>query len=112
MHGLDTGTTQLQLDVEREIRGIDADEHIGFFIDEGLDQQLASGQQLAQPPQHFHQPHHRQTLHREIGLHALGFHQRAAHADETNIGMTCFQGTHQAGSEDIAGCLASDQCDT
>ncbi len=59
MHGLDAGATQLKFDVEREVRGVDADEDIRFFIDQGLDQQLAPGQQFAQSPEHFNQPHHR-----------------------------------------------------
>ncbi|MNE46192.1 hypothetical protein D3C80_1405170 [compost metagenome] len=96
MHGLDPGLAQLQLDVEGEVRGVDADEYVGLFFDQGLDQQLAALEQLAQAPQYFDQSHDGQALHGEIGLQALGLHQGAANPDETHVGVARLEGTHQA----------------
>ncbi|MNZ32593.1 hypothetical protein D3C78_499250 [compost metagenome] len=100
---------QFQFDVEGEVGGIDADEHIGPFADQGLDQQLAALEQLAQAPQHFDQAHDGQAFHGEIGLQAFGFHQGAANADEPYVGVACLDGTHQAGTENVAAGLTCDQ---
>ncbi|MCY1439079.1 hypothetical protein D3C76_1472510 [compost metagenome] len=109
MHRLDARLAQLQLDGEGEIGGIDADEHIGLFGDQGLDQQLAPLEQLAQAPQHLDQTHDREAFHGEIGLQAFGLHQRAADADEAHIRMARLEGTHQPGTENIAAGLTRDQ---
>ena len=41
MHGLDASLTQLELESQVEIRRINADKHIGFGRDQGVDQPLA-----------------------------------------------------------------------
>ncbi len=103
MHGLDPGLTQLEFDIEGEIRRIDSDEHVRFFLDQGLNQQLAPCQQLTQTAQHFHQPHDRQALHGEVGGEAFSLHQRAAHTDELNRWMLGLERPHQPRAQDIAG---------
>ncbi|MNE76063.1 hypothetical protein D3C80_1722760 [compost metagenome] len=50
MHGLDPGLAQVQFDIEREIRGIDTDKDVRTLGDQGLDQFLATLEQLAQAP--------------------------------------------------------------
>ena len=72
MHGFDSGRRSLSSSVEVEIRRIDADKHIRL-CDQGHDQTFAARQQLnAGPSAHLDQPHHRQALHREIGIQPWG----------------------------------------
>ena len=112
MHGLDPGLTQFEFDIEGEVRCVDTDKDVRFFCNQGLDQQFAPSQQLAQAPQHFHQPHDRQTLHGKVGSQAFGLHQRAADPNEFNGWMLRLDGAHQASAEDIAGSFSGHQCNT
>ncbi|MCY1180124.1 hypothetical protein D9M73_205530 [compost metagenome] len=109
MHGLDPSLAQLELDVEGEVRGVDADEYVGLFFDQGLDQQLAALEQLTQAPQHFDQAHHRQALHGEIGGQSLGLHERTTDADELDVRVTLLEGAHQACAKNVAAGLSGDQ---
>jgi len=102
MHGLDPGTTQLKFDIEGEIRRIDTDKHIGFFGNQGLHQQLAALEQFTQAPQHFNQAHDRQAFHREVGTHALCFHQRTANADKFDVAMLRLERPHQPRAQNVA----------
>ncbi|MCY1215477.1 hypothetical protein D9M72_273240 [compost metagenome] len=111
MHGLDPGPAQLELDPEVEVRCVDADEDVGAFVDQGLDQPLAPTQQLRKATEHLHQAHDRQALHGEIGLQPFGLHARAANADELDVGMARLERLHQGRAEDIAGRLAGNQRD-
>ncbi len=111
MHGADAGLAQLQFDAEVEVRRIDADEHVGTLVDQGADQAAAALEQLGQAAEHLDQAHHRQALHREVRIEALGLHARPADTDEADIGVAGLDGLHQAGAEDVAGRLAGDQGD-
>ena len=96
MHGLDPGTAQLKFDVEGEVRRIDSDEHIRLFGNQGLNQFFTALEQLAQTAEHFNQPHHRETLHREVRAHALCLHQRTAHTDKFDFRVLGPERPHQA----------------
>jgi len=111
VHGADPGLAQLQLDAEVEVRGVDADEHVRLFVDQGADQPAAALEQFRQATEHLDQAHHRQALHGEIAVETLGLHARPTDADELCIGMAGLDGLHQAGAEDVAGRLAGDQGD-
>ena len=112
MHGLDPGLAQLEFDIEREVRRIDADKDVRFFFDQRLDQQLAASQQLTQAPQDFHQPHDRQALHGEVGGQAFGLHQRATDPDKFHRRMLGLERPHQAGTQDIAGSFTGHERNT
>ncbi|MNV53861.1 hypothetical protein D3C71_1460230 [compost metagenome] len=103
MHRLDPGLTQFQFDIEGEVRRIDANEHIGLFGDQRLDQLFAPGQEFTQPPQNLHQPHDRQALHGKVGHQAFGLHQRATDPDELDRRMLSLECAHQSGAQNIAG---------
>ena len=87
-----------EFDAQVEIRGVDTDEDVRAGVDQGGDQALAATQQFGQAAEHFDQPHHRETLHGEIGSQALRLHQRTTHANELGIGMTGLEGLHEAGA--------------
>ena len=112
MHGLDPGLTQLEFDIEVEIRGIDADEHIRFFGDEIADQLLAPGQQLTQTAQHFHQAHDRQAFHGEVGNETLGLHQRPADANELYRRVLNLERAHETRAQNVTGSLTRHQRNT
>ena len=112
MYGLDPGLTQFQFDIEGEIGGVDADKHVGLFGDQGLNQQLAALEQFTQATQHFNQAHHRQTFHREVGAHALCFHQWTTHADKFDIRMLGLECPHQPRTQYVARGLTRYQRDT
>ena len=112
VHRANARLTQLQFNVEGEIRRIDANEHIGFLLDQGANQTLTPCQQFRQAAEHLDQPHHRETLHGEIGAQPLSLHQRTTDADELDLGMPLAQGLHQASTQDIAGRFARDQRNT
>ncbi|MNM86554.1 hypothetical protein D3C81_987100 [compost metagenome] len=109
MHGLDPGLTQLEFDVEVEVRGIDTDEHVRLRSDQVGDQLLATRQQFTQPTQHFHQAHDRQAFHREIRGQALGLHQRTTDADEFDRRMASLERTHETRAKNVAGSLTRHQ---
>ncbi|MNP60527.1 hypothetical protein D3C76_1556200 [compost metagenome] len=112
MHGLDPGLTQLEFDIEIEVRGIDADEHVWFRGDQVGHQLLTARQQFTQPTQDFHQAHHRQTFHGKVGRQAFGLHQRAADTDELDRRMASLQRAHQTRAQNVAGSLTCHQRNT
>ncbi|MNP05924.1 hypothetical protein D3C76_978880 [compost metagenome] len=112
MHGLDTGLTQFEFDIEIEVRRIDTDEHIGFRGDQVGDQLLAPRQQLAQPAQHFHQAHDGQTLHREIRGQAFSLHQRTTDTDELDRRVASLERAHETRTQNVTGSLTRYQRNT
>jgi rod shape-determining protein MreD len=69
-------------------------------------------EQLAQPPEHLHEPHDRQALHGEIRRQAFGLHQRTADTDELDCRMLRLEGAHQTGAQNIPGSFARHQRNT
>ncbi|MNC17965.1 hypothetical protein D3C75_658580 [compost metagenome] len=111
MHGTDAGLAQLEFNPEIEVRSVDADEHVRTLVDQGADQSAPTTEQFGQAAEHLDQAHHRQALHWEVRVQPLGLHAWTADADELHIRVTCLDGLHQSGAEDIAGRFAGDQGD-
>ncbi len=101
MHCPDPGSTQLELEPQVEVRGINADEHIGPLLDQRIHQALTARQQLRQTAEHFDQAHHGQSLQREIGLQPFGLHAWTTDANELDIGVLRLQRLHQARAENV-----------
>ena len=98
---LDPGSTQLELEPQIEIRGVDADEYIWPLRDQSAHQALAARKELRQSAKHFDEPHHRQPFQRKVGLQPFSLHARTTYADELDIGMLRLQRLHQARAENV-----------
>ena len=85
------------LDVEIEVRRIDADEGQRRIGQQILLESFADSEDLTQLAKHFHVAVDRQLVHRPIGLEALLGHARAADAVVGNIGgqLLCVQPLEQ-----------------
>ncbi len=111
VHGTNPGAAQLEFQAEIEIRRVDTDHHVRALLDQRRDQAPATGQQFGQAPEHLDQAHHRQTLHREVGVQPLGDHPRPADADELDLRLADLERLHETGAENVPRRFAGDQGD-
>ena len=88
MHGADAALLQPLLHAEVEVRGIDADEHIGLPRQHAPTQRAAQAQQTRQVTQYFGQAHHRQFAGIKPRVQACRAHCIAANAGEFGLGVT------------------------
>jgi hypothetical protein len=90
---------------------VDRYQHVGPAGSHVRGDLVQAAAEMAQPRQHFQQPHHRQVVHREQRLESVLHHARAADAGEAQPGAGGTQSLHQAGAENVATLLASDEVD-
>lgn len=103
VHTGDAGLATALFHTKVEIRGVDADDHVRRCGEQVVHQAGADGEQLPQPPEHFHKAHDRQALHGDQGMKAFGDHFLPTDADKTGVRITFAKGADQAGAKDVTG---------
>ena len=106
VHGRDPAPAKHRLEPEIEIRGINSDEHVRLAGDEAPGKLSALGKELQISASHFHQAHHRQTLHGKHAATALFLHSRSGNAFKACLRHPFADGRNQPGAQDVAGRLA------
>ena len=106
---LEAGAFQPRLQVEIEIRRIDADEQVGPLGQQAVAQLLADTKQLGQARQHLQVAAHRELLDRPPGLEAARRHLRAADARRLQARPARAQAVEQQARQQIARGFASDK---
>ena len=99
----DASGTQLLLQPNVEVRGIDTDHDVRLPSQRLFTQGTAHTDEFWQVLEHLDQPHHREGFERKAALQALGLHTGAAHTAKLHLGMPGAQRLHQPSTKDIAG---------
>ena len=111
MHRRYPARLQAALQVEVEIRRIDAYEYIGRIRDQPAAQPAADADYLDVMLDDFELAAHGKLFQRKPDVHASGFHARPANADDLERGQKFAQRADQLAAEQITRRLARDHAD-
>lgn len=99
----DASGTQLLLQPNVEVRGIDTDHDVRLPSQRLFTQGTAHTDEFGQVLEYLDQAHHREGFQREAANQPLGFHAGATHTAKLHLGMPGAQRLHQPSTKDIAG---------
>ena len=102
VHRRNAACLEAQLEIEIEIRRIDADEHSGRAGNKATAQLAANADDLEKMLKHLDIPAHREFLERKPYFHAGSFHARPADAGEIKLRHQLAQCAYQLAAEQIA----------